>query len=168
MVRAARIARAAGVPVVADFERDAGPLFGELLGLTDHLILPWEFARALSGASDGPAIVRALWAPGRAAVVVTRSADGCWYLTREEEGKVYHQPSFRVPEADTNGCGDVFHGSYAAGVAEGLPAAARIRLASAVAALKATNAGGQKGIPDRPAAERFLAERSAEAPRARA
>jgi sugar/nucleoside kinase (ribokinase family) len=49
-----------------------------------------------------------------------------------------------------------------------MPAAARIRLASAVAALKATNAGGQKGIPDRAAAERFLAERSGEAPRSQA
>jgi sulfofructose kinase len=168
MVRAARIARAAGVPVVADLERDTGPLLGELLGLSDHLILPWEFARALSGASDGPAMARALWAPDRAAVVVTRSADGSWYLTRDEEGTVFHQPAFKVPEVDTNGCGDVFHGAYAAGLAEGMPAAERIRLASAVAALKATNAGGQKGIPGRAAAERFLAERSTEAPRTRA
>jgi len=110
-------------------------------------------------------MVRALWQPGRAAVVVTRSADGCWYLTRDDEGRVYHQPAFKVPEVDTNGCGDVFHGAYAAGLAEGMPAAERIRLASAVAAMKATNAGGQKGIPDRAAAERFLAERAKEVPR---
>jgi sugar/nucleoside kinase (ribokinase family) len=168
MVRAARIARAAGVPVVADLERGDGPFFAELLGLVDHLILPWEFARALSGRSDGAAMARALWRPGRAAVVITRSADGCWYLTGEEEGSVFHQPAFSVEEVDTNGCGDVFHGAYAAGLSEGLPAAARIRLASAVAAMKATSAGGQTGIPARAAAERFLAGRTSEASRSQA
>lgn len=165
MVRAARIARKAGVPVVADLERDAGPLFQELWTLADHIILPWEFAAAVTGASDGPAIVRALWQPGRSAVVVTRSADGCWYATAEEEGRVFHQPAFRVQEVDTNGCGDVFHGVYAAGLSEGMPAAQRIRFSTAVAALKATTAGGQKGIPLRADVERFLSERSAEAPR---
>jgi sugar/nucleoside kinase (ribokinase family) len=168
MVRAAGIARAAGVPVVADFERVSGGLFPKLLALVDHLILPDGFAREISGAADAPSAVRALWAPGRAAVVVTRSGDGCWYMSAEEPGRLYHQPAFRVSEVDTNGCGDVFHGVYAAALGNGTSAAQRIRLASAVAALKATKAGGQKAIPDRAAAERFLAERVGEAPRSAA
>ncbi len=165
MVRAAAIARDAGVPVVADFEREDGPLFGTLLGLVDHLILPFEFACRLSGATDGAGAVRALWGPGRAAVAVTRSADGCWYLTGEEPGLVFHQPAFRVPEVDTNGCGDVFHGAYAAALSEGKGAASRMRFAAAVAALKATRAGGQKGIPGRAEAEDFLTARADDAPR---
>jgi sulfofructose kinase len=64
---------------------------------------------------------------------------------------------------DTNGCGDVFHGVYAAALSEGMPAAERIRFASAVAALKATQPGGQQGIPRRSEADRFLVERSKEA-----
>ncbi len=168
MVRAARIARDAGVPVIADFERTGDEGFQTLLGLVDHLILPFGFARDLSGAQDGPGIVRALWAPGRAAVVVTRSEEGSWYTTAEEAGRVFHQPAFSVTGVDTNGCGDVFHGVYAAGLVWGMAAAQRMRFASAVAALKATATGGQKAIPDRAAAERFLAERSGEAPRAQA
>jgi sugar/nucleoside kinase (ribokinase family) len=78
---------------------------------------------------------------------------------------VFHQPAFTVTEVDTNGCGDVFHGVYAAGLSEGMPMAGRIRFASAVAAIKATTPGGQSGIPLRPEVERFLRERSAEAPR---
>jgi len=168
MVRAARIARAAGIPVVADLEKEAGQFFPELLTLVDHLILPIEFACRISGARDGPSIVRALWARDRAAVVVTGSAEGSWYLSAEELGVVFHQPAFRVEAVDTNGCGDVFHGVYAAGLSEGMPAAERIRFAAAVAALKATQAGGQQGIPRRAEADRFLAEHAGDFGRARA
>ncbi|MGO9308945.1 MAG: PfkB family carbohydrate kinase [Spirochaetia bacterium] len=167
MLRAARIARAAGVPVVADLERNRGPILEQLLGLVDHLVLPYDFARELTGAAGCPEIVRALWKPGRAAVVVTRGAQGAWYVTEEEPRAVYHQPAFQVQEVDTNGCGDVFHGVYAAGVSEGMPAEQRIRLAAAVAACKATQPGGQQGIPMRRDADRFCAERSGDAPRTR-
>jgi len=156
MVRAARIARAAGVPVVADLERDDGGLFRELLGLCDHLILPFDFARKITGASDAPGIVEALWSRDRAAVVITRSEQGSWYRTAEEPGRLFHQPAFPVEVVDTNGCGDVFHGVYAAALSEKRPAAERIRFAASVAALKATHAGGQAGIPARAEAEAFF------------
>jgi sulfofructose kinase len=165
MVRAAGIARAAGIPVVADLERDAGGLFAKLLSLVDHLIVPRDFAGRISGAADGPSMARALWAEGRAAVVVTASAEGSWYLTSDEPGRVYHQPAFLVEAVDTNGCGDVFHGVYAAGLSEGMSAAARIRFAAAAAALRATRRGGQKAIPLRAEADAFLRDRSGEAQR---
>jgi len=167
MIRAARIARAAGIPVVADLERNVDVRFDELLDLADHLILPFDFARRITGAADGPAITRALWRKDRATVVITRSAEGSWYLSAEEPGAVYHQPGFRVQEVDTNGCGDVFHGVYAAALSERMPASERVRFASAVAGLKATQPGGQKGIPLRTEADRFFRERSEEAPRSR-
>jgi len=166
--RAARIAREARIPIVADLERDQGDLFRELLALGDHLILPYDFAQSITGARNGPEIVRALWRADRAAVVVTRGAEGSWYLTAEEPGVVYHQPGFRVQEVDTNGCGDVFHGVYAAGLSEGMSAEVRIRFASAVAALKAMRQGGQTAIPMRAGADRFFMEKAGQAPRARA
>ena len=168
MIRAARIARAAGIPVVADLERNLSAPMAELLALVDHLILPCGFAQEITGLADCPAIVRALWRPGRAAVVITRGAQGAWYVTDEDPDAVYHQPAFRVQEVDTNGCGDVFHGAYAAGLSEGMPAAERIRFAAAVAAQKATKTGGQKGVPLRSDADLFCGERSMEALRRRA
>jgi ribokinase len=164
-LRAARIARRAGIPVVADLERLLDAPFNDLIAAIDHLILPYEFARRLSGAKDGPSVARALWADGRAAVVITCGAEGSWYLTSEEPGQVFHQPAFRVEVVDTNGCGDVFHGAYAAGLSEGMNAAERIRFAAGVAACKATRTGGQKGIPSRAEAVKFLQERSAEGAR---
>jgi sulfofructose kinase len=170
MVRAARLARGAGIPVVADLEASDGPLFGELLALIDHLILPWDVAAALTGASSGPAAARSLWGtpvdPGagaRSVVVVTRGTEGSWCISAERPGKVFHQPSFRVETVDTTGCGDVFHGAYAAALREGRPVEERLRFAAAVAALKATRVGGQKGIPLREEVEKFLGERSREA-----
>ena len=42
--------------------------------------------------------------------------------------------------ADTTGCGDVFHGAYAAALARGDALEQRVRFASAAAAVKATQA----------------------------
>jgi len=64
-----------------------------------------------------------------------------------------------VDVVDTTGCGDVFHGAYAAALAEGRDLADRVGFASAAAALKATRAGGQAGIPPRTVVETFLGAR---------
>jgi sugar/nucleoside kinase (ribokinase family) len=156
MLRAARLARQAGIPVVGDFERRYPAPFDELLALTDHLVLPEEFARQLTGAGDSRAAAEALWDRSRAAVVVTMGAQGCWYLSSGRPGAARHQPAFRVDTVDTTGCGDVFHGAYAAGLSRGLGAEERVRLASAAAAIKATRPGGQKGIPTLAEVEAFL------------
>jgi sugar/nucleoside kinase (ribokinase family) len=156
MLRAARIARRAGFPVVGDFERRYAAPFDQLLALTDHLVLPVQFACQLTGAADGRTAAQALWDSSRSAVVVTEGAEGCWYRSAQQPGGPRHQPAFRVRTVDTTGCGDVFHGAYAAGLAWGLDLAERVRLASAAAAIKATRAGGQKGIPTRAEVDAFL------------
>jgi sulfofructose kinase len=156
MLRAARIARRGGIPVVGDFERRYPAPFDELLALTDHLVLPVQFACQLTGARDGRTAAEALWDRSRAAVVVTEGAEGSWYVSAELPGGARHQEAFRVEAVDTTGCGDVFHGAYAAGLAQGLGLAERVRLASAAAAIKATHPGGQKGIPTRAEVEAFL------------
>ena len=170
MTRAALVARKAGIPVVADLEKRRGPLFDALLAIVDHPIVPWDLAVELTGAADGPAAARGMWSlpvdprtGGRSAVVVTRGVEGSWCVGAERPGSVFHQPAFRVETVDTTGCGDVFHGACAAALCEGMPLAERVRFAAAVAALKATKVGGQKGIPTRGEAERFLAERRGEA-----
>jgi len=158
-LRAVRIARAGGVAVVADFERCGGPQFAELLDLVDHLIVSRQFARELTGSNDPPAAVERLWTRGRKAGVVTCGQSGCWYMARATAEQPQHCPAFEVEVIDTTGCGDVFHGAYAAGLAGGLDVHARVMLASATAALKATQRGGQAGIPNRQSVEAFLAQR---------
>jgi sulfofructose kinase len=63
-----------------------------------------------------------------------------------------------VQAVDTTGCGDVFHGAYASGLARNMDLPDLLRLAAAAAALKATQRGGQAGVPRRAAVEAFLRE----------
>jgi sugar/nucleoside kinase (ribokinase family) len=156
MTRAARLARAAGTKVVADLERDDWPGFDDLLALVDHLIVSQDFAAQRTGAADPPEAVRRLWAQGREAVVVTCGAGGCWYRGEHEPAQPRHRPAFAVQVVDTTGCGDVFHGAYAAALAKGQSLEERIRFATAAAALKATRHGGQAGIPAEAAVWEFL------------
>lgn len=154
MTRAARIARSAGIAVVADFERDDWPGFDGLLALVDHLVISEEFACRRTGASSAADAAAALWTDARQVVAITAGKNGCSYLTKGVE--VRHQPAFRVPALDPTGCGDVFHGAYCAALVQGLNVSDRLRFASAAAALKAMHRGGQAGIPTRAAVEGFL------------
>ncbi|HSH77751.1 MAG TPA: PfkB family carbohydrate kinase [Herpetosiphonaceae bacterium] len=160
MARAARIAHDAGIPIVADLEEAGSPLFDELLSLVDHLILSSGFAQALTQTPDPASAAAQLWSSARKVVIVTAGADGMWYLADGNTHDVHYQPAFQVQVVDSTGCGDVFHGAYAAGLARGLGLADRIRVASAAAALKATKPGGQAGIPDWPHVEQFLQQQS--------
>jgi ribokinase len=159
MIRAARMAREAGIPVVADFESSRTPGFAELLGLVDHLILSSDFASALTGAVAPSAAAGALWREGRSVVVVTWGDAGCWAVDGPG-APARHIPAFKVKAVDTTGCGDVFRGAYAAALARGLGLEERLRFASAAAALKATRRGGQAGIPRLPEVRGLLKGRA--------
>lgn len=159
-LRAARIACEVGRPVVADFERPAEPPFDELLQLVDHLIVSARFATQVTGKSDPAEAVAALGSDSRQLAAVTCGAAGCFYSVGDEPGKVHHQPAFDVEVADTTGCGDVFHGVYAAALSQAMAPEECLRLAGAAAALKAAQRGGQAGIPTREAIERFLVDSS--------
>ena len=145
MCWAARIARAAGVPVVADLERGEMPGFSELLALVDHLIVSRAFGEKLTGTAHPMAAAIQLWRQDRHCVVVTAGEAGCWY-TADGKG-VRHQPAFAVQAVDTTGCGDVFHGAYASALVRGMALPETVRFASAAAAIKATRRGGQDGAP---------------------
>ncbi|MFZ1932261.1 MAG: PfkB family carbohydrate kinase [Thermoguttaceae bacterium] len=164
MIRAARIAREAGIPVVADFENADDPLFPQLLGLANHLILSCDFALKVSGQRDPALAVQALWAAGRRAVVVTCGKEGCWYASDNEPTIGYHQPALAVEVVDTTGCGDVFHGAYAAALVRGQAVPDAVRFASVAAGLKATGPGGQAGIPTLAAVEQRAAKEYSQRP----
>ena len=148
MIRAARLARAAGIPVVADFEQSGLPGFDKLLPLANHLIISEAFAAKLTGLTDPRRAVARLWTGTQQLAAVTCGAKGCFFVAADNPSLVRHQPAFEVKAVDTTGCGDVFHGAYAAALARGLSAPDRIRFAAAAAALKAEKSGGaQRGIP---------------------
>jgi sulfofructose kinase len=156
------LARARGIPVVADLERFSGPEIPELTRQVDHLIVGTGFAGQVTGETDPAVMVRALRTPAHTACVVTAGERGCWYMSKETGDAVCHQPAYRVQVIDTTGCGDVFHGAYAAAIVRGESVPRAIKVASAAAGLKATQPGGRRGIPNWEAVERIIEEQALE------
>ena len=148
--------REANIPIVGDFERIESPDVVETITLVDHLILPARFAREYTKENDiSTAVMRLLGESRRNAVVITEGTAGAWFA-EQGDTSVQHQASFKVQTRDTNGCGDVFHGAYAAGLVFGMNLRDRVRFASAASALKATKVGGQSGAPFRNELDAFL------------
>ena len=160
MIRAAKIAREANIPVVADVEGGNGEQFAEFLSLVDHLIIPQTFALSHTGTSTTPEAVACL-APYHAVVAVTCGVHGC-YWTGEGITEICHTPAYKVQVVDTTGCGDVFHGVYTAALVKEYSLPQRILYASAAAAVKATRPGGQTGIADFLTIKQFVEDNSDE------
>jgi sulfofructose kinase len=157
-LRAARIARRAGVPIVSDLEHTRLPKIKTLVDLIDHPIFSRRAAEELTGEANPADAAARIWNESREAAIVTCGEEGLWFVSREQRAP-RHVPAFKVNAVDTTGCGDVFHGAYAAALAQGLPLVERIRFASAAAALKTMRHGGQAGIPSRASVQRFLKTR---------
>lgn len=140
-LKAADIARASKIPVMLDAGR-VRPGMLKLASLSDYIVCSEEFARGLE-LSPKEALKRlSLFKPK--AVTVTLGAKGSltWH-----EGRVFHQPAFKVRAVDTTGAGDVFHGGYIYGVLKGWEMENTVEFASAFAALKCLKPGGRAGIP---------------------
>ncbi len=142
-VLAARRARELGVPVCGDIERLNSELL-ELVRLIDYPIYSLECARAWGRTGSVEGDLRAVAELGGRVAMITLGDQGCIWL---EEGQVHRLPAFEVDVVDTTGCGDVFHGAFTFGLAQGWPVERIARFASATAALKCRALGGRAGIP---------------------
>jgi len=156
-LQAARLARQLSIPVVADIERDDGNDLPELLRSSDHLILGLDLALRLSGTDTPEIAVTALAECNQGTCVVTAGERGCWYKPLGEA--VSYLPALKVEVVDTTGCGDVFHGAYAASLARGEDVHTAVRVATIAAGLKATRPGGRAGIPRREQIAEYLSHR---------
>lgn len=138
---AARTARAAGVPVVADY----GNLRSwEDAGLADHLLVSRECAAEWLGRDDPEAALPGLRRRPDQVVGITLGAEGLLLLDGEQRLAV---PAPRVEALDTTGAGDVFHGAYAAAIARRKPVEEAARYAVTAAALACRSFGARNGIP---------------------
>jgi len=146
-------ARDMQVPGILDVEAAAEDVLDRLLPIASHIIASEAGAFALTGEPD-PAKAAILLSKGRAEfAAVTAGARGTFWAGG-------HQPAFPVEVVDTLAAGDVFHGAFALGLAEGWGVGTTVRFASAAAAIKCTRFGGRLGAPTRAEVEAFLAERA--------
>lgn len=140
-------ARNLGLAVVADIEWTIGSATDKLMSLSDHLVLPFGFARTYTCESDPTAILRKLWSDNRAAVVLTDGDRGS-YIRQKGGAGPWHIPAQKVRPLDTTGAGDCFHGAYAFALTEGKSPVSCALYATAAAAIAVAGRGGRMALPD--------------------
>jgi sulfofructose kinase len=143
--RLAREARARGIAVVVDMDRDI-PEAWALAALSTHTVADGFMAEATGGIDALLARLRDVGAWG----AVTVGRDGVCY----RGGRV---PAFPVAVRDSTGAGDVFHGAFALALAEGRGEADALVFASAAAALRCASGA----VPYRRDVEHLLEARDA-------
>ncbi len=153
-IAALQRAGAKGIPTVVDVDGGDRALMRTLVATADHVIFSSEGLKDFAGDGRPDDQLRNLTARAGQVLAVTRgSAGSLWRIGSE----IVEVPAFKVVVADTTGCGDVFHGAYAFGIADGMTPLAAARFASATAALKAQSGRGWLGMPDRAAVDAMLA-----------
>ncbi len=150
----APLARRLGIPIVLEHEWPDAPQRAELVAAADHVIVSMEFARAITKESQPSQAVQALH-NGRAGTVVTCGDQGCYFLAARARDAQF-QPAFKGKTVETTGCGDVFHGAYAAALAQGQDVAGCVQVASAAAAVYAFRPSGWQYLARRGEVERMM------------
>jgi sulfofructose kinase len=142
-ILAARWARAAGVPVIADLD-ELYPGVEELLENIDYLIVSRDFpCRLMAETSLEKALQRMHHRYGCRLSAATLGQDGvlAW------DGKQFHHtPAYSVPVVDTTGAGDIFHAGFIYGLLQDWPLDRQLDFACAAAALNCMAAGARGGI----------------------
>ncbi len=147
-------ARRLGVPGVVDCDHAPADAPG-ILEQASHVVFGQSTLIAWAGSADIEDALRIAADRLDAWVGVTAGGDGTTWL---DSGRLEHAPAIEVVAVDTLGAGDVFHGAFALGLAEGMSARRAVEFGSAAAALKCTRFGGRDGTPTRDELERFRAE----------
>ncbi len=152
---ALRIASDLGIPSVLDFDETPEVGLTSALTMPTYIVFSAPALAAVSGTTDPASGLIRVADQTDAWLAVTLGARGTLWL---DGGSAIHAPSYPVAAIDTLGAGDVYHGAFALGVAEGRPIPEIVMMASATAALKCTRFGGRDGIPSRDEVNEFMKE----------
>ena len=114
-------------------------LLRPLLPSVDYFMPSLEEAAFLSGETQPEAIGRFFLALGVGTCILKDGENGSWLIGRD--GGPQHIAPWPVEAVDTTGCGDSYCGGFIAALARGLSVKAACDVASAVAALVATELG---------------------------
>jgi len=151
---AARWARRARVPVVADLDtvyKKVETLFPYI----DYLIASTNFLPAVTGHADPFKVLENMATEYRVpAPGMTLGRDGALVY---QGGRFYYSPGFVVETVDTTGAGDVFHGAFIYGLLSGWDMTRTLDFSNAMAGLNCTVLGARGGIKSQAEAEDLMA-----------
>jgi sulfofructose kinase len=151
---AAKWARAAGIPVIADLDA-LYPGVEALLANIDYLITSRDVPGRLTGTEDL-----------RKSLPEVRKRFGCRLTGAtlgEEgvlvwEGETFHYArAYVIEPVDTTGAGDVFHAGFIYGLLQGWPMQKQLEFACAAAALNCMGVGARGGIEAVKSIEQLMA-----------
>jgi sugar/nucleoside kinase (ribokinase family) len=151
---AAKWAREAGVPVVADID-EVYPGVDGLLANIDYLIVSRDFPSRLMHEPD---LHRALQQMQRRyGCRLAASTLGPEGVLAWDGSAFHHSAAYRVPVVDTTGAGDIFHAGFIYALLQGWPLARQLDFACAAAAINCMSSGARGGIQPVSAIEAFMA-----------
>lgn len=143
---AIRQANGLGIPSVVDFDLTTPSPHEHIIESATHLIFSEPALVALTGNTEVARALASIAGITDAFVGVTLGREGFRWL---DAGNLMAFPGFPVDAVNTLGAGDVFHGAFALGLAEGRAIDEIIRWSSAAAALKCTHRSAKGDFPSR-------------------
>ena len=152
---ALREARRRGIPSMLDGEVSPRADLQRLVPLADWRVFSEPGLRAWQDGEPETLMCSLAAADLSRRVVRTLGPQGLQWC--DAQGRLQHLSAVQAGAVvDTLGAGDVFHGAFALGLAEGMDERTAIRFASAAAAIKCTRFGGRDGAPFRSEVDQFL------------
>ncbi len=142
-IRAARLARAAGLAVTSDIDRMTERT-EELVASVTIPMFAEHVPPALTGETDVERSLRKLRRGHDGLLCVTLGPRGAALLDGD---RFHHAPAFQVTAVDTTGAGDVFRGAFIVGLLRGDTTDEILRFANAAAAVSCTKLGAINGVP---------------------
>lgn len=142
-LQAARWAREAGVPVVADLD-ELYVGVEELIAEVDYLIVSRDFPGRLMGEESLEAALRGI--KDRFGCRLTAATLGEEGVVAWDGERMHRAAAFDVAVVDTTGAGDIFHAGFIYGLMQGWEIGRKLEFACAAAALNCMAVGARGGI----------------------
>jgi sulfofructose kinase len=152
-IRAATLAREAGVPVTSDLDRVTDRT-AELVAAVSIPIFAEHVLPAITGEADHARALARLRQTHDGMLCVTLGSRGSMMLVGDA---LFVEPGFAVAAVDTTGAGDVFRAGFIHAFLRGDQPAEVLRFANAAAALSCTRAGALGGVPTLAEVTAFMA-----------
>ena len=151
---AARWARVAGVPVIADLD-EVYPGVDTLIENIDYLIVSRDLPHRLTGEVDLKAALRQI--QRRYGCLLAAATLGPEGVLAWDGERFHHSLAYRVPVIDTTGAGDIFHAGFIFGLLQGWTLDRRLDFSCAAAAMNCMAEGARGGIKPVHAIEALMA-----------
>lgn len=129
---------------IGSVRNDVSPVFPYV----DHLVVADQYAFNFTKTKDVKKAIARLKKICPGCVVITEGIKGSTGQDKDSSDFVY-QKAFQVKNIDTTGAGDCYHTGYLFGWLNGADLAERMKFGAGAAALKCTQPGARKGIPNK-------------------